>query len=331
MHAIEIRALRKRFGKFLAVDDISFNVAEGENFGLLGPNGAGKSTLIRMLTTLMTPTSGTAFVAGHDIRRDAAAVRRSIGMVPQYLTSDPNLTAAENLVFHARLYDVPGRRRRTMVEELLEAVNLSEWRDKMVGTFSGGMRRRLEIARSLVHRPQVLFLDEPTSGLDPASRLAMWEMIRHLKSQSGLTIFLTTHYMEEADELCDRVAIFDHGKVVALDTPSYLKSQVASGSAVEVEFAAIPDGWLESLRQLPGVEDVEMKNGLCQIGSRDSLTTLTALADRSRASGVSIVSMALKGGTLEDVFIRYTGRDLRDSAEGSNRLDIRHFYEGPRN
>src|SRR5437867_4852236 len=214
MAAIEARALRKQFGSLTAVDDVSLEVADGENFALLGPNGAGKSTLIRLLTTLLSPSSGTALVAGHDVRSDPDAVRRSIGVVPHALTSDPKLTAAENLEFYAKLHRVPSARRAKLVDELLGLIDLLQWRNKLVGTFSMGMRRRLEIARSLVHRPRILFLDEPTTGLDPASRLAMWEMLARMKAQSELTIFLTTHYMEEADQACDRAAIFDHGKVV---------------------------------------------------------------------------------------------------------------------
>ncbi len=217
--AIRADHLRKVFGDFVAVHDVSLEVSAGSSFALLGPNGAGKSTLIRMLTTLVEPTSGNATVAGHDVMQAPDAVRRAIGVIPQALTSDPELTAAENLEFYAGLYSVPRGEWRGLVTRLLELVNLAAWRDRMVGTFSGGMRRRLEIARSLIHRPEVLFLDEPTTGLDPTSRHAMWEMIRDLQHASGLTLFLTTHYMDEADELCDRIAICDHGRIVASGTP----------------------------------------------------------------------------------------------------------------
>ena len=258
--AIRATGLRKVFGDFVAVQDVSLDVAAGSSFALLGPNGAGKSTLIRMLTTLIEPTAGTATVAGHDVAKHPDAVRRAIGVIPQALTSDPELTAAENLEFYAGLYSVPRQTWPALVSGLLDLVDLGPWRDRMVGTFSGGMRRRLEIARSLIHRPQVLFLDEPTTGLDPASRQAMWRMIRELQQLAGLTLFLTTHYMEEADELCDQIAICDHGRIVGGGSPAELK----------------------------------------------------------RAVG---------GQTLEEVFIAYTGRALRDAADGDARLDVRHLYD----
>jgi ABC-2 type transport system ATP-binding protein len=237
MTGIRTDRLRKQFGTFVAVRNVSFEVADGENFGLLGPNGAGKSTLIRLLTTLVEPTSGTAEVAGHDVRREPAAVRRAIGVIPQAFTSDLNLTAAENLDFYAKLYSISARRRQPMVRDLLEAVGLSAWRDRLVGTFSGGMRRRLEIARSLMHEPRVLFLDEPTTGLDPVSRLHMWDMIRRLKARTGVTLFLTTHDMEEAEQLCAQLAIFDHGAIVAQGSPARLKAQVGGHTLQDVLIA----------------------------------------------------------------------------------------------
>ena len=215
--AVDVRGLTKRFGTFTAVNDVSFTVKPGEIFGLLGPNGAGKSTLIRMLTTLMAPTEGSASVAGADIVTQSDVVRRAIGVIPQALTSDPELSVEENLVIFARLYGVPRDRRRRLIDELLEAVQLSDWRDKPVKQLSGGMRRRVEIARGLVHEPRIFFLDEPTTGLDPVSRSAVWEMLQKIKAARDLTVILTTHYMDEADKLCDRIAIVDHGKLVALD------------------------------------------------------------------------------------------------------------------
>jgi len=327
MPAIRVDGLRKQFGDFVAVQGASFHVAEGENFGLLGPNGAGKSTLIRMLTTLLEPTSGTAQVAGHDVRREADAVRRAIGVIPQALTSDPDLTAAENLEFYAKLYSVPRSPRRRMVDELLASVDLLEWRERMVGTFSGGMRRRLEIARSLMHQPRVLFLDEPTTGLDPVTRLHMWDMIRRLKARTGVTLLLTTHYMEEADQLCDQIAIFDHGRVVAQGSPAHLKAQVRGPQTIEVEFAASPPGWADTVRRLPGVAAVRMGKGACVIESRDRMATVSALADAARRAAVTIPSLVVKGNTLEDVFIEYTGRELRDAADEKRRMDVRHLYD----
>jgi ABC-2 type transport system ATP-binding protein len=226
MDDIEAIGLTKRFGDFCAVDQVSFTVAHGEIFGLLGPNGAGKSTLIRMLTTLVPPTGGAARVNGHDVAREPDAVRRSIGVIPQALTSDLDLTADENLRIFAKLYSIPRAEYEKSIDQLLAAVDLLPWRDKPLKMYSGGMRRRLEIARGLVHHPKIFFLDEPTTGLDPVSRVAVWEMLGRLKRERDLTILVTTHYMDEADKLCDRIAIVDHGKLAALDTPARLKASV---------------------------------------------------------------------------------------------------------
>jgi ABC-2 type transport system ATP-binding protein len=326
MPAIEARAIRKQFGGLVAVNDVSFEVADGENFALLGPNGAGKSTLIRLLTTLLSPTTGTALVAGYDVQKNPDAVRRSIGVVPQALTSDPKLTAAENLDFCAKLHRVPQPDRGRLVEELLRWIDLVEWRDKLVGTFSMGMRRRLEIARSLVHRPKVLFLDEPTTGLDPASRISMWEMLARMKAEAQLTIFLTTHYMEEADNVCERVAIFDHGKIVAMGTSASLKAQLASDDTIEASFDGASPSWAQVVEGLPGVGAVQVHNGTCRIQSRDRAATLAALLQAAERDRVTISALSLRGSTLEDVFIHFTGRDLRDAAI-PHRLDKRLLHE----
>src|SRR6202453_5174878 len=224
--AIAVENIVKRYGDFEAVKGVSFSVADGEIFGLLGPNGAGKSTLIRMMTTLVPITSGRAIVAGHDVANDPDDVRRVIGVIPQALTSDPDLTVEENLSIYAKLYSVPKAQREKNMAEVLEAVDLTKWRGAQTKTLSGGMRRRLEIARGLVHNPRIFFLDEPTTGLDPVSRIAVWEMLSNIKKTRNLTMLITTHYMEEADKLCDRIAIVDHGKLVALDTPEALKASV---------------------------------------------------------------------------------------------------------
>src|SRR3954464_1328538 len=216
MLAIDVRDIVKKFGDFTAVKGISFEVATGEIFGLLGPNGAGKSTLIRMLTTLIPPTAGTALIRGFDVSKQPDNVRNVIGVIPQAMTSDLELSVEENLLIFAKLYGVPRNRRTRLITELLEAVELTQWRDKPVKMLSGGMRRRVEIARGLVHEPRVFFLDEPTTGLDPVSRTNVWEMLQRIKSQRDLTILITTHYMDEADKLCDRIAIVDHGTLVAL-------------------------------------------------------------------------------------------------------------------
>jgi ABC-2 type transport system ATP-binding protein len=325
MLAIDTRALRKEFGDLVAVNDVALQVDEGENFALLGPNGAGKSTLIRLLTTLLMPTSGTAVVAGHDVREDPDAVRRVIGVVPQASTSDPKLTAAENIDFSAKLYGVAHGQRRTLVHELLRSVDLLAWRDKLVGTFSMGMRRRLEIARSLVHRPRLLFLDEPTTGLDPASRLALWEMLRRMKAQGQLTLFLTTHYMEEADQVCEKIAIFDHGRIVAHGTSARLKSLLPAAETIEVTFGESPPTWAETVGGLPGVETVQVHDGTCRIHSRDRAGTLAALVRSAEKEQVAISALSLRGNTLEDVFIHFTGRELRDET-GTLRLDKRLLH-----
>jgi ABC-2 type transport system ATP-binding protein len=235
--AIAVEKIVKRYGDFEAVKGISFEVADGEIFGLLGPNGAGKSTLIRMMTTLIPVTSGKAIISGHDVSTEADAVRRIIGVIPQALTSDLDLTVEENMSIYAKLYEVPKAVREQNIQELLEAVDLVKWRGAPTKTLSGGMRRRLEIARGLVHNPRIFFLDEPTTGLDPVSRVAVWEMLNRLKGSHHLTMLITTHYMDEADRLCDRIAIVDHGNLVALDAPMALKASVPGNNVVEVAFA----------------------------------------------------------------------------------------------
>ena len=327
MSAIEVDGLTKRFGDFVAVDHVRFNVEDGEIFGLLGPNGAGKTTLIRMLTTLTPPTDGSARVGGHDVRKDADGVRNAIGVIPQALTSDPELTAEENLVLHAKLYGVPAEKRETLVGDLLESVDLTRFAKALVGTFSGGMRRRLEIARGLVHSPKILFLDEPTTGLDPVSRTNVWEMIDKLKKQSHLTILLTTHYMDEADKLCDRIAIVDHGKLAALDTPTKLKDSIPGNDVVEAEFANAPANWLETLKALPQVVNVSERDGVTHISSQSGPDTVGALMDATRKAKVTVRRVTVQSTTLDDVFLHYTGRQLRDEVGTAARLDIKHLYK----
>src|SRR6185312_894264 len=240
VNAIEVEHIVKKYGDFTAVDDVTFSVKDEEIFGLLGPNGAGKSTLIRMMTTLIPITAGYARIAGHDVATDPDDARRTIGVIPQALTSDIDLTVQENLSIYAKLYDVPAAKRKKNIDELLELVDLTKWRDAQTKTLSGGMRRRLEIARGLVHSPKIFFLDEPTTGLDPVSRVAVWEMLGKIKDRRGLTVLITTHYMDEADRLCDRIAIVDHGHLVALDTPKALKASVPGSNVIEAQFATPP-------------------------------------------------------------------------------------------
>lgn len=326
MDAIEVDHLVKKFGNLVAVNDISFHVARGEIFGLLGPNGAGKTTLIRMMTTLTPPTSGTARIGGHDIVKDADGVRHVLGVIPQAFTSDPELTARENMLIHAKLYGVPADKRAGLINELLESVDLLKFRDSLVRTFSGGMRRRLEIARGLVHSPEILFLDEPTTGLDPVSRTNVWEMIRTLRSKSELTILITTHYMDEADKLCDRIAIVDHGKLAALDTPERLKDSIPGTDVVEAEFVGAPPDWLDQLRAMSQVASVTQRDELVHISSHDGPSTVAALMDLARSRKVTVRRVTVQGTTLDDVFLHYTGRELRDAAAHGAGYDISHLY-----
>lgn len=326
MSAIEVDHLTKKFGDLVAVNEITFQVQEGEIFGLLGPNGAGKTTLIRMMTTLTPPTSGTARIAGHDILKDPDGVRMSLGVIPQAMTSDPELTAEENMLIHAKLYGVPANERGQLITDLLESVDLIKFRSALVRTFSGGMRRRLEIARGLVHSPKILFLDEPTTGLDPVSRTNVWEMIRGLREKANLTILLTTHYMDEADKLCERIAIVDHGKLVALDTPTRLKDSVPGTDTVEVEFENAPADWLQQLEKLSHAADVKQRDGVVRISSHDGPSTVAGLMDLARARKVMVKRVTVESTTLDDVFLHYTGRELRDEARGSATYDVSHLY-----
>ncbi len=327
MPAIEVTEIRKCFGTFCAVDGLSFSVDQGEVFGLLGPNGAGKSTLIRILTTLLPPTSGAALVNGFDVVGAANKVRRTIGVIPQAMTSDLDLTAAENMEIYAKLYGVPRENRKRVTAELLNAVDLQQWADKPVKNFSGGMRRRLEIARGLVHEPNIFFLDEPTTGLDPVSRVSVWEMLMKLKQERELTILLTTHYMDEADRLCNRIAIVDHGKLVALDSPLKLKSTIPGNNILEVSFSSIPEGWAETLKQLAEVQDVRADDHVFRISSNNGPKTTSELIEAARNAQVEILSLSVQSTTLDDVFVHYTGRQLRDALQDALRLDTRWAYQ----
>jgi ABC-2 type transport system ATP-binding protein len=315
MTAIDVRQIVKRFGDFTAVKNISFTVADGEVFGLLGPNGAGKSTLIRMLTTLLPPTSGTAQVNGFDIIRQQDGVRKSIGVIPQAMTSDLELSVEENLRIYAKLYGVPRERRERLMQELLEAVELTQWAGKPVKNLSGGMRRRVEIARGLVHEPRIFFLDEPTTGLDPVSRVAVWEMLQRIKTRRELTILLTTHYMDEADRLCDRVAIVDHGELKALDSPMTLKASIPGKNVIEVSFAAAPENWRATLEALPDVEAVIAHDHVFRIASGNGPATTMALMSAAAEADAPVQSLSVQSTTLDDVFVHYTGRQLRDGLQ----------------
>jgi len=315
-HAIEVEHIVKKYGDFTAVDDISFSVSDGEIFGLLGPNGAGKSTLIRMMTTLIPITAGRALIGGHDVSKEPDAARRMIGVIPQALTSDLDLTVEENLNIYAKLYDVPAKERQRSIDELLGLVDLTKWRDAQTKTLSGGMRRRLEIARGLVHHPKIFFLDEPTTGLDPVSRVAVWEMLGNIKNQRQLTILITTHYMDEADRLCDRIAIVDHGKLVALDAPMALKASVPGSNVIEAQFENAPPDWEERLHKLDDVTSVQHEGaGMFRILTGNGSRTTTQLVEMAVQAGASVKSLSVQNTTLDDVFVHYTGRQLRDELQ----------------
>jgi len=312
-NAIEVDHIVKKYGDFTAVDDVSFAVKEGEIFGLLGPNGAGKSTLIRMMTTLIPITGGAARIAGHDVSKEPDSVRRTIGVIPQALTSDMDLTVEENMSIYAKLYDVPAKHRKEAIDELLETVDLTKWRGAQTKTLSGGMRRRLEIARGLVHSPRIFFLDEPTTGLDPVSRVAVWEMLTNIKSKRKLTVLITTHYMDEADRLCNRIAIVDHGKLVALDTPEALKATVPGSTVIEVQFDSPPARWEDHLQQLESVTSVQNESaGMFRVLTANGSRTTTALVEAAVEAKVPIRTLTVQNTTLDDVFVHYTGRQLRD-------------------
>ncbi len=311
--AIAVEKIYKLYGTFEAVKGVSFDVAEGEIFGLLGPNGAGKSTLIRMMTTLIPVTAGRALVGGHDVTKEPNAVRNMIGVIPQAMTSDQDLTVEENLIIYAKLYSVPRAQREKNIDEVLEAVDLTKWRGAQTKTLSGGMRRRLEIARGLVHDPRIFFLDEPTTGLDPVSRIAVWEMLNNLKKTRNLTMLITTHYMEEADRLCDRIAIVDHGNLVALGTPIELKQSVPGSNVVEVRFDREDEQWKSRLESLPDVTEVQSQSGgMYRVLTSNGPQTTTQLVEMAASMGEQLTSLSVQNTSLDDVFVHYTGRQLRD-------------------
>ena len=311
MNAIETTDLTKKFGKLTAVDSVNLQVDEGEIFGLLGPNGAGKSTTISMLCTILKPTSGTATVNGYDIVRDPGKVRKSIGIVFQDPSIDDKLTGRENMEMHADLYGVPRDVMHSRIDEVLKLVELEDRASHFVNTYSGGMRRRLEIARSLIHYPKVLFLDEPTIGLDPQSRDHIWSYIRDLKKRENITIILTTHYMEEADELCDRIAIIDRSKIIALDTPHNLKEHLEN-EMITVE-TKNNELFTTKLAETKLAEKITEVNGELNISVKNAHTALPRIVELAVSAGVYITSISIREPDLDDVFIHYTGREIRES------------------
>ncbi len=311
--AVRVEGLSKRFGSLTAVDAVSFQVDSGELFGFLGPNGAGKTTLVRMLTTLVRPSGGRACVAGFDVMQEATQVRRHIGVIPQAMTSDLDLTGYENMDIYARFYGVSARERKARIETLLETVGLSGRARELVATYSGGMRRRLEIARVLVHRPAVLFLDEPTIGLDPQSRRIVWDLLRQIRRDDEMTLFLTTHYMEEAEALCGRVAIIDAGRIVTLDSPERLKRQLPGNDLISLTLAAPPEeDLLAALQALPFVYRLHAEDEVLGVYVEAGPMNLAGLMEATRAAGGRVLSAAIHEQSLEDVFIHYTGKSIRE-------------------
>jgi ABC-2 type transport system ATP-binding protein len=315
MNAIEIVKLRKVFGSgTVAVDGIDLEVRSGEIFGLLGPNGAGKTTTIRMLATMTRPTSGLARVCGIDVSHDPDGVRRCIGIVFQDPALDDQLTGKENLDFHARMYGMPKTDRKERIKDVLKIVELEDRANDMVEKYSGGMKRRLEIARGLMHRPKVLFLDEPTIGLDAQTRRVIWNHIARLNKEYKITIILTTHYMEEADVLCDRVAIVDHGKVLALDTPAKLKSSMGGDViTLKVDDSEKMAGLVRSLK---GARNVKLHDHSVSVAMANAGTKIPEIFRLAEKINVNIESVDLHKPTLEDVFIKFTGKAIRDDEAG---------------
>jgi ABC-2 type transport system ATP-binding protein len=314
VEVIRAEGLTKIYNKSLvAVDHITFSVYEGEIFGFLGPNGAGKTTTINMLITVLKPTEGTASVLGFDIVKQANEVRKVIGVVPQEYTADEDLTGYENIMLCADLYGIPRDIAKKRALELLELVELTEFKDKRVETYSGGMRRRLELACGLINRPKVLFLDEPTLGLDVQTRAATWEYIKRLKREYGMTIFMTTHYLEEADTLCDRIAIIDHGKIIVTGTPSELKDSLG-GDIITIAIREDADV-TEIIKSVEDVKEVRREDGAYRIKAAKGEVTAPKIIEALRSRGFTVTRLSLTEPTLNEVYLEYTGRAIRDTEE----------------
>lgn len=328
---ISVEHLTKKFGDFVALDDVSFDVKKGEVFGLLGPNGAGKSTTLRILSTLARPTHGTATIGGHDVVKEDTEVRKLIGIVSEKMIMYDRLTAKENLWFFGSLFDIPSELLTQRIDELLELVQLTKWKNVQVGTFSTGMRQRMNVVRALLNMPSVLFLDEPTLGLDPQSSVEIREFVKKLNRENGTTIIVTTHTMLDADMLCDRIAIIDHGKVVALDTSTNLKKLISVGNTtvLNLNIANITADLLETLRTLDCVQSVSQENSthLKVLARGDDAFDNVIDAVRQKAGRITSVENPLP--TLEDVFLHLTGHEVRDSADQKIPLPARRRFGAP--
>ncbi|MCX6798492.1 MAG: ATP-binding cassette domain-containing protein [Candidatus Diapherotrites archaeon] len=314
MNAIEVEGISKHYGSLRAVDGVSLSIESGTIFGLLGPNGAGKTTLIAMLVTMRRPTSGSARVNGFDITKQADSVRKSIGIVFQDPSLDDELTARENLELHAAMYAVPKQVRHGRIEEVIKLVGLEKHLKQQVKTFSGGMKRRLEIARGLVHHPKILFLDEPTIGLDPQTRAGIWDYIKKLNEKEGITIILTTHYMDEADSTCQRVGIIDSGKIIALDTPENLKNTLG-GDVISIKCGGT-DQCVNEISQLKWVKGAVKHGGFVDVRVEKGEEKIPKILRLMEQHGIPVESVSLHKPSLDDVFLHYTGKTIREDEAG---------------
>lgn len=322
MYAIVTDNLTKKFGNLVAVNQVSLQVEQGEIFGLLGPNGAGKTTIIKMLSTLIPPTEGSASVWGHNILEDKDAVRHSIGMVFQDPAVDERLTGMENLDFHARMYGMKKDVRMKRIKEVFELVGLEDKADVFLKNYSGGMKRRLEIARGLMHYPHVLFLDEPTLGLDPQTRYHIWEYIKVLNTRENVSIVLTTHYMEEADALCSRVGIIDYGKILVVDTPEALKNSM--GNDLITIKASNLEGLMSALGKEQWVKEIKKYDSHILVSAQQGEEKVPLTVSIAQTLGIDITAISMRKPTLEDVFLHYTGKTIRDEdVSGTDQIRAR--------
>jgi len=320
LYFIETKSLTKSFGDLVAVNDISFSVEKGEIFGFLGPNGAGKSTTMMIFTTLLKPTSGKALIAGFDVMKDAKHVRESIGFVQQETTVDEYLTGRENLLLQAKLNHIPKNEINQRIDEVLELIELSDKQDQAVVTYSGGMRKRLDIAGGLLHHPKVLFLDEPTVGLDIQTRRKIWQYIKKIHVEFEMTIFVTTHYMEEADSLCDRIGIMDHGKIQVIDTPKNMKNDLGNEIiSLVVDASNNHNLFLEELKKIEFIKKINEDDSKITLFTSNGTEVIPKIFQISSQLKIKINSISLTQPTLDDVFISYTGHEIRDDDSKYNR------------
>ena len=320
LYSIETKSLTKSFGDLVAVNDISFSVEKGEIFGFLGPNGAGKSTTMMIFTTLLKPTNGNALVGGFDVLKNPKQVRENIGFVQQETTVDEYLSGRENLLLQAKLNHIPKNEINQRIDEVLDLIELSDKQDEAVVTYSGGMRKRLDIAGGLLHHPRVLFLDEPTVGLDIQTRRKIWQYIKKIHTQFDMTIFLTTHYMEEADSLCDRIGIIDHGKIQVIDTPKNMKNDLGNEIvSLVIESNSNYDSFLLELKKIEFIKKINEDDSKLTLFTSNGTEVIPQIFQISSELGIKIKSISLTQPTLDDVFISYTGHEIRDDDSKFNR------------